>query len=52
LLLHYDKSKDRSEEFGWKKYCDEHVPTDKEQAFWGKVTIVFAGVMALIAIFL
>ena len=50
--MYYDKTKDRSEEFGWKKYCDEHVPTDEEQVFWGNITIAFAVVMALIAVFL
>ena len=38
-MVHYDPKLDRSEEFGWKKVCDEHVPTEAEQAFWGNVMI-------------
>jgi hypothetical protein len=41
-MVRYDSSKDRSEEFGWKKVCDEHVPTDEEQRFWGNAMIIFA----------
>jgi hypothetical protein len=41
-MIRYDSSKDRSEEFGWKKVCDEHVPTEEEQRFWSNVIIVFA----------
>ena len=33
-LMIYDPAKDRSEEFGWKKLCNEHVPTEQEQDFW------------------
>lgn len=36
----YDPTKDRSEEFGWKKVCDEHVPTEEEQTFWGKIILL------------
>jgi hypothetical protein len=38
-MMHYDPSKDRSEEFGWKKVCDEHVPTEEEQRLWGNIMI-------------
>ena len=38
-MIHYDPLKDRSEESGWRKVCDEHVPTDEEQDRWGKITI-------------
>jgi hypothetical protein len=41
-MIRYDSSKDRSEEFGWKKVYDEHVPTDEEQRFWGNAMIIFA----------
>jgi hypothetical protein len=39
-MIHYDPLKDRSEESGWRKVCDEHVPTDEEQDRWGKITFV------------
>jgi hypothetical protein len=38
-MVDYDPKLDRSEEFGWKKYCDESVPTEAEQEFWGRVMI-------------
>jgi hypothetical protein len=40
-MIHYDPKLDRSEEAGWKKYCDEAVPTEAEQKFWGNVMIVY-----------
>ena len=52
MYVYYDESKDRSEEFGWKKYCDEQVPTEEEQVFWGNVIFTFVLVMASIAVFL
>jgi hypothetical protein len=30
-MVYYNTSKDRSEEFGWKKVCDEHIPSKEEQ---------------------
>ncbi len=48
--MNYDPTKDRSEEFGWKKLGDEHVPTDEEQDFWGKITIGFSLFFAAIAL--
>jgi hypothetical protein len=41
-MVHYDPQLDRSEEMGWKKYCDELVPTEQEQEFWGNVMIGYA----------
>ena len=41
-MVHYDPKLDRSEEAGWKKYCDEAVPTEAEQKFWGNVMIGYA----------
>jgi hypothetical protein len=41
-MIYYDSNKDRSEEFGWKKVCDEGVPTEEEQDRWGKITLVCA----------
>jgi hypothetical protein len=49
-MLHYDPKLDRSEEFGWKKVCDEHVPTAAEQEFWGRVTVVFTVALAALAL--
>jgi hypothetical protein len=46
-MIHYDPLKDRSEEFGWRKVCDEHVPTDEEQDRWGKITFVVAVCLAV-----
>ena len=44
----YDATKDRSEEFGWKKNCDEYRPTEEEQDRWAKITLIFAGVLVII----
>jgi hypothetical protein len=41
-MVYYDPKLDRSEEFGWKKVCDEAVPTAEEQKFWGNVMIGYA----------
>jgi hypothetical protein len=38
-MIHYDPKLDRSEEFGWKKVCDEHVPTEEEQDLWSRIMI-------------
>lgn len=46
--MNYDSANDRSEEFGWKKVCDEHVPTEQEQLFWSKIWAATA--VALIAL--
>ena len=40
-MIHYDPQLDRSEEMGWRKVCDEHVPTEQEQEFWARVMIVY-----------
>ncbi len=52
MYVYYDESKDRSEDLDWKKYCDEQVPTEQEQIFWGNVSIIFVLVLGLIAVFL
>jgi hypothetical protein len=49
-MVHYDPKLDRSEEFGWKKVCDEAVPTEAEQKFWGRITVVFAVVVAALVL--
>jgi hypothetical protein len=38
--LYYDPNQDRSEEFGWKKVCDEQKATEEEQDRWGKWSLV------------
>jgi hypothetical protein len=38
-MIHYDPDLDRSEDFGWKKYFDETVPTEQEQQFWAGITL-------------
>jgi hypothetical protein len=49
-MIHYDSAKDRSEEFGWRKVCDEHVPTEKEQdrAAWSIIILTIG--LAIIAL--
>jgi hypothetical protein len=50
-MIHYDPKLDRSEEMGWKKYCDESVPTEEEQEFWGNIMIgyvLFTAVMLFV----
>lgn len=49
-MVIYDPSKDRSEEYGWKKACDEHVPTEQEQQLWGNITILFGLSLALLVL--
>jgi hypothetical protein len=41
-MIKYDPTKDRSEEFGWKKVCDEHCPTEEEQNRWGVIMVIFS----------
>jgi hypothetical protein len=48
--MKYIPSKDRSEEFGWKKVCDEHTPTKEEQDFWGKILVVFSLGLGLVGL--
>jgi hypothetical protein len=38
-MIHYNPDLDRSEDFGWKKYSDETVPTEAEQQAWALVMI-------------
>lgn len=42
----YDKSKDQSERFGWKKIQDEHVPTEEEQNRWAVISLIIMAVLA------
>lgn len=46
--MYYNPDNDQSEKFGWKKVCDEHVPTEQEQKYWAKVWAVAS--VALIAL--
>jgi hypothetical protein len=49
-MVHYDPKLDRSEEFGWLKVCDESVPTEAEQVFWGHITVVVTVALAALAL--
>jgi hypothetical protein len=51
-MIKYDPAKDRSEEAGWKKWCDEHVPTDEEQDRWGKITLLVTAILTTFVILL
>ena len=44
--VYYNSNLDRSEEFGWKKLCDEHVPTEDEQDRWGTRLILAASILS------
>lgn len=48
--MHYDPNKDHSEEFDWKKYSNEHIPTEEDQDYWSKVIILFSIISGLTAI--
>lgn len=49
-MVTYDPKKDRSEECGWKKVCDEHVPTEEEQHRWGNITLLASVGLAIITV--
>lgn len=49
-MVTYDPTKDRSEEYGWKKVCDEHLPTEQEQQFWGNVTLAVGLFLATVTV--
>jgi hypothetical protein len=49
-LMIYNPAKDRSKEFGWKNVCDEHVPTEKEQDFWGALSIIVVLILSAITL--
>jgi hypothetical protein len=49
-MYYYNPDKDRSEQCGWRKVCDEKSPTDSEQNFWGVVTAAFAGFVSIITV--
>ena len=49
-MVYYDTSKDRSEEFGWKKVCDEHIPSEKEQNVGSILILSFTVGIILISI--
>ena len=38
-MIHYDPLKDRSEQSGWCRVCDETPPTEQQQQYWGRITI-------------
>lgn len=47
-MIEYDPTKDQSEKYGWKKYCDEHQPTKEEQDRWSKIMLLFSGLLIII----
>ena len=49
--VEYDSDKDRSEDMGWKKICDEHVPTAAEQDAWAGYTLWFVVVFCIVTMF-
>jgi hypothetical protein len=51
-MYKYDPGKDRSEEYGWKKVCDEHQPTEEEQKFWGNVILATVAIMTCVIFFI
>jgi len=50
--MYYDPDKDRSEEFGWKKVCDESKATPEEESLWTKITLFITANLAGIALLL
>jgi hypothetical protein len=49
-MVYYNTSKDRSEEFGWKKVCDEHIPSKEEQTKGSILILSFTVGIILISI--
>ena len=49
--IEYDSDRDRSEEFGWSKVCNERVPTEQEQSAWATYTLWTVVALCLIALF-
>lgn len=47
-MVYYNTSADQSENFGWKKVCDEHVPNEEEQTTGSIRIILFAASLGLI----
>lgn len=55
--MHYDESKDKSEEYGWEKYSVElarHTTSefDASQQRWAGATIALSVVIGLLVVFL
>ena len=50
--MFYDPDKDRSEEFGWKKWCDERKPSEEEQNRWSKISALVAAKVATLGLLL
>jgi len=50
--MQYRPDLDRSEEAGWKKYCEERQPTEQEQQRWSSIylaiCLLFASVNVVI----
>jgi hypothetical protein len=50
--MYYDPKLDRSEEAGWKKWCDEEQPTEEEQVKWSKISLLFSAKLGALAFLL
>ena len=50
-MVKYNEEQDRSEEFGWRKVCDEHVPTEEEQQAWAGYALWYVVVFCVVTMF-
>jgi hypothetical protein len=50
-MTNYDPDKDQSEKYGWKKICEEHIPTEENER-WGRIMLLSVGALILIAFLL
>ena len=50
-MVKYNEEQDRSEEFSWKKVCDEHEPTEEEQQAWAEYALWFVVVFCVVTMF-
>jgi hypothetical protein len=50
-MVKYDPLKDRSEECGWKKVCDETPPTEAEQQAWAGYALWFVVIFCSVTMF-
>ena len=46
----YDPELDHSEHYGWKRTCDEHVPTEQEQDRWGRWSLLVIAIHTVISL--
>jgi hypothetical protein len=50
-MVRYDPLKDRSEQCGWPRVCDETPPTQAEQDTWAAYTLWFVVVFCVVTMF-